>query len=263
MTVDSNHPQMDERGISADVAQAQTGPEDLLDATPETAFDQRIRGRKSVVREYAEAIIIAVLLAFAIRVFVVQAFKIPSGSMIPTLEIGDHILVSKLSYGLQWPRDCTFKLSFPPVTCHRSETVVEFGAPQRGDVIVFRYPRDEEKDFIKRVVGLPGERIEIRDKVVYVNGTVMDDHAYTQRIDPTLPIDRAINQRDNFGPVTVPDDSYLVLGDNRDHSMDSRYWGYVAREKIKGKAFRIYWSWSGTGSWAEWVRWERLGKAIE
>ena len=116
--------------------------------------------RKSVFREYAEAIVVAMVLAFAIRVFVVQAFKIPSGSMIPTLLIGDHILVSKLAYGIQWPSDCKFQVAFPPVNCYASHALIEFGKPQRGDIIVFRFPEDEEKDFIKRIVGVPGDEHE-------------------------------------------------------------------------------------------------------
>jgi len=219
-------------------------------------------GQKSIVREYAEAIIVAILLAFVIRVFVVQAFKIPSGSMIPTLLIGDHILVSKLSYGLQWPTDCQLQWNVPPVNCYTSQTLIEFGKPQRGDIIVFRFPEDEEKDFIKRIVGTPGDTVEVRDKVVLVNGQPLDDQAFTQRIDPGI-IDRMINPRDNFGPVTVPEDSYFVMGDNRDQSLDSRFWGYVREEKIRGKAFRIYWSWSGQGDWIDWVRWDRFGKAIQ
>ncbi len=221
-----------------------------------------VPARKSVLREYAEAIIVAMLLAFAIRVFVVQAFKIPSGSMIPTLLIGDHILVSKLSYGVQWPTDCKFQISFPPVTCYSSHTVIPFGSVQRGDIIVFRFPEDEDKDFIKRVIGLPGDTLHIKNKTVYVNGRAYDDKAFTQRIDPGV-IDGHINPRDNFGPVTIPEDSYFVMGDNRDQSLDSRFWGYVRAEKIRGKAFRIYWSWSGQGTWVEWVRWERFGKAIQ
>lgn len=218
--------------------------------------------RKSVVREYAEAIVVAMLLAFAIRVFVVQAFKIPSGSMIPTLLIGDHILVSKLSYGFQWPTDCKLQWNVPPVNCYASKTIVAFGKPQRGDIIVFRFPEDEEKDFIKRIVGGPGDTVQVRNKVVLVNGEPLDDKAFTQRIDPGI-IDSTINPRDNFGPVTVPEGSYFVMGDNRDQSLDSRFWGYVREEKIRGKAFRIYWSWSGQGNWTEWVRWERFGKAIQ
>lgn len=228
---------------------------------PVTPAGAASRAGKSLLREYAEAIVVAMLLAFAIRVFVVQAFKIPSGSMIPTLLIGDHILVSKLSYGVQWPADCKVRMSFPPVTCYASRTVLSFGRPERGDVIVFRYPEDEEKDFIKRIVGRPGDTIEIRRKVVYVNGAPLDDRAFTQRVDPGV-IDGHINPRDNFGPITVPAQSYFVMGDNRDQSLDSRFWGFVSEEKIKGKAFRIYWSWSGQGAWQDWVRWERFGKAI-
>ncbi len=218
--------------------------------------------RKSTVREYAEAIVVAMLLAFTIRVFVVQAFKIPSGSMIPTLMIGDHILVSKLAYGIQWPGDCKMHVNLPPVTCYTSHTLVAFGAPSRGDIIVFRFPEDEDKDFIKRIVGVPGDSIEIKSKVVFVNGQPLDDSGYAQRVDPGL-IDGAINPRDNFGPVVVPHGSYFVMGDNRDQSLDSRFWGYVREEKIRGKAFRIYWSWSGQGTWKDWVRWGRIGKAIK
>jgi signal peptidase I len=231
-------------------------------ATSELRETSAPRSRKSVIREYAEAIILAMLLAFGIRVFVVQAFKIPSGSMIPTLLIGDHILVSKLSYGLQWPGDCKLKLTFPPVTCYTTKTLISFGEPQREDIIVFRYPEDEEKDFIKRIVGLPGDTVEIRNKVVFINGKPLEDSAYTQRVDPGI-IGGSINPRDNFGPVTVPEESYFVMGDNRDQSLDSRFWGFVRAEKIRGKAFRIYWSWSGRGDWKRWVRWERLGKAIQ
>ena len=183
-------------------------------------------GRKSLVREYAEAIVVAMLLAFAIRVFVVQAFKIPSGSMIPTLLIGDHILVSKLSYGIQWPSQCKFQAAFPPVNCYASQALIEFGKPQRGDIIVFRFPEDEEKDFIKRIVGTPGDTVQLRNKAVLVNGVVLDDKPFTQRIDPGI-IDGTINPRDNFGPVTVPEGKYFVLGDNRNSAQDSRYLGFI------------------------------------
>jgi signal peptidase I len=157
--------------------------------------------------------------------------------MIPTLVTGDHILVDKLSY--------------------RGGTL-----PQRGDVIVFPFPEDEEKNFIKRIVGAPGDTIEIRDKVVYVNAVSVDDSGFTQRIDPGI-IDGTTNPRDNFGPVIVPEEAYFVMGDNRDQSLDSRFWGYVRENKIYGKAFLIYWSWSGRGHWTEWVRWERIGRTIQ
>lgn len=249
------------RRVSVDAAAPGEMPVPAPASEPIPEAEAAAPPRKSAVREYAEAIVVAMLLAFAIRVFVVQAFKIPSGSMIPTLLIGDHILVSKLSYGLQWPGDCKFKLTFPPVTCYTSQPIVRFGDPQRGDIIVFRYPEDEDKDFIKRIVGLPGDTVEIRNKAVFVNGALLEDKAFTQRVDPGI-IDGTLTPRDNFGPVTVPERSYFVMGDNRDQSLDSRFWGYVSEEKIRGRAFRIYWSWSGLGDWKSWVRWERLGRAI-
>lgn len=218
--------------------------------------------KKSIIREYAEALVIAIILALTIRVFVVQAFKIPSGSMIPTLLIGDHILVSKLAYGFQLPQDCEFQVSFPPVTCFSSTIVMNFDPPQRGDIIVFRYPEDENKDFIKRVIGLPGDTIQIQNKKVMVNGQQLMDEDFTQRIDPGI-IDGRINPRDNLGPLTVPPDSYFVMGDNRDQSLDSRFWGFVRMDKIKGRAFLVYWSWNGQGSWTNWIRWDRIGKLIE
>jgi signal peptidase I len=247
-------------GAGASELATEAGPDTLgvPDSVPNAAPAQ---ARKSVLREYAEAIVVAILLAFAIRVFVVQAFKIPSGSMIPTLLIGDHILVNKMAYGLQWPADCKLLMGFPPVTCYTSQTLIPFGDPQRGDIIVFRYPEDEDKDFIKRIIGIPGDTIEVHNKVVSVNGVPADDRDHTQRVDPGM-IDGAINPRDNFGPIRVPANSYFVMGDNRDQSLDSRFWGYVSAEKIRGKAFRIYWSWSGQGSWEQWVRWERLAKSI-
>ena len=221
----------------------------------------KVPATKSIIREYAEALIIAIILALTIRVFVVQAFKIPSGSMIPTLLIGDHILVSKLAYGFQLPKDCEFQVEFPPVTCFSSSMMMDFDPPQRGDVIVFRYPEDENKDFIKRVVGTPGDVIEIHNKNVLVNGTPFVDKEFTQRVDPGI-IDGRINPRDNFDPITVPPDSYFVMGDNRDQSLDSRFWGFVKMDKIKGRAFLVYWSWNGQGSWTEWVRWNRIIKSI-
>jgi signal peptidase I len=222
---------------------------------------------KSVWREYLEAILIAVLLALFIRTFVVQAFKIPSGSMIPTLHIGDHILVSKMSYGVQWPRDCRvgewFRLGplpVPMLTCYSSQIAFSLGMPQRGDIIVFRFPEDEDKDFIKRAIGLPGDTVEVRNKTVFINGAPLEE-PYTQHVDPTV-LAHQIQPRDNLGPITVPPDSYFVMGDNRDQSMDSRFWGYVKFSKIKGKAFLIYWSWDGRGDMADWVHWGRIGKII-
>ncbi len=228
------------------------------DSKPTTATPSQ----KSIFREYAEALLIAIILALTIRVFLVQAFKIPSGSMIPTLLIGDHILVSKLAYGIQMPKDCEFQVSFPPITCFSSTMLTTFDPPNRGDVIVFRYPEDENKDFIKRVIGTPGDSILIRNKQVLINGKPLEDAHFTQRVDPGI-IDGRINPRDNYGPLTVPPDSYFVMGDNRDQSLDSRFWGFVKMDKIKGRAFLVYWSWNGQGSWTNWVRWERIGRLIE
>ena len=199
--------------------------------------------RKSAVREYAEAIVIAVILALIIRTFIVQAFKIPSGSMKQTLRVGDHILVNKFLYGIMIPFT---DFQFFPIR-----------DPNRLDVIVFKFPKDESKDFIKRVIGLPGDAVEVRDKKVYINGSPLEeDYAiYTQS--SVLPSD--LQPRDNFGPVTVPTDSYFVMGDNRDQSLDSRFWGFVKRNKIQGKAFIVYWSWDGHETW---VRWRRIGRLI-
>ena len=207
-----------------------------------TATERSVPRRKSVAREYAEALFVALLLALFIRSFVVQAFKIPSGSMIPTLLIGDHILVNKFVYGVRLPY---FGTSILPV-----------GTPHHGDVVVFVYPQDEEKDFIKRVVGVAGDSIEVRDKRLYVNGeAVADSHAHFAEGEEG----HASAPRDNFGPFEVPAGYIFVMGDNRDRSYDSRFWGPVALDKVKGKAFLIYWSWDGVGRW---VRWERIGELI-
>jgi len=199
--------------------------------------------RKSLVREYAEAIIIAIVLALIIRTFVVQAFKIPSGSMIPTLVIGDHILVNKFLFGVK-----------VPFTDH---ILFSFDDPDPLDIIVFKYPEDEDKDFIKRIVGTPGDRISLRDKVLYVNEVPMVE-PYIQHTDPSI-FPSGLHPRDTFGPITVPPGHYFVMGDNRDQSLDSRFWGFVSREKIKGKAFSIYWSWDRENTN---VRWNRLGSTI-
>ena len=183
--------------------------------------------KKSVLREYAEAAAIAILLALVIRTFVVQAFKIPSGSMEPTLLIGDHILVNKFIYGIKLP-----------VLRH---TLVPIGKPKRNDVIVFIYPVDTSKDFIKRVIGLPGDKVEISGQRVSINGKPFDDkygfHAAPEKMTTTG------GKESKFGPVIVPDGHYFVMGDNREHSYDSRFWGFVPSQSIKGKAFIIYWSW--------------------
>jgi signal peptidase I len=198
---------------------------------------------KSTLREYAEALAVAFLLALFIRTFIVQAFKIPSGSMLPTLQIGDHILVNKLRYGIRLPI--------------LGQRVVKFQDPRRGDIIVFVYPVDPQKDFIKRVVGEPGDTIEIKHKQIYVNDKKIDD-PNAHFVDGPGENSR-LTPRDNYGPVTVPPDKIFVMGDNRDRSYDSRFWGFVPLDDVKGKAFVIYWSWDGEDRW---VRWERIGDVI-
>jgi len=199
--------------------------------------------KKSLIREYIEAIAIAVLLAIVIRTFVIQAFKIPSGSMIPTLDIGDHILVSKFIYGIRLP--------FTDIK------ILDFKKPNRGDIIVFIYPEDEKKDFIKRVIGVPGDKIELKNKEVYINGEKLTEKYIVHQDPHTKP--KEYEPRDNTGPIIVPPDSLFVMGDNRDQSYDSRYWGFVKMNKVKGRAFIIYWSWDGKDTW---VRWWRIAKII-
>lgn len=205
--------------------------------------EEKTKSGKGRLRENLEAVLIAIVLALFIRTFVVQAFKIPSGSMKPTLKIGDHILVNKFIYGV--------KLPFSEIT------LIPVSDPDRGDIIVFEYPVEPDKDFIKRVIGLPGDTVEIRDKKVYVNAKPLNHHYGMHTDNQTLP--SAVNHRDNFGPVTVPEGAYFVLGDNRDNSYDSRFWGFVEEEIIKGEAFIIYWSWN---SQEFGVRWDRLGMLL-
>ncbi len=194
---------------------------------------------QTVLKEYAEALIIAFILAFIIRSFVVQAFKIPSGSMLQTLQIGDHLLVNKFIYGIRIPFTDYF--------------VTYFSDPEFKDIIVFEFPEDPSKDFIKRVIGTPGDVLEMRNKVLYRNGKKLDE-PYVQHVElgyrPT---------RDNFGPITVPEGKYFVMGDNRDQSYDSRFWGFVDRDKIEGKAMILYWSWEGFSN----IRWNRIGRLVE
>jgi len=183
--------------------------------------------KKSTFREYIEAAAIAIILALFIRTFVVQAFKIPSGSMEPTLLVGDHILVNKFIYGIKIP--------------FIRNTLVPVSRPKRDDVIVFIYPVDKSKDFIKRVIGLPGDKIKIIGREIYINGKRFNDRH-------GLYSDKHKNQaglltKSHFGPVTVPDNHLFVMGDNRDHSYDSRFWGFVPLKSVKGEAFIIYWSW--------------------
>ncbi|GAB4295316.1 MAG: signal peptidase I [Desulfuromonadia bacterium] len=218
------------------------------ETTTETTSGEFLAGepprKKHLIREYAESIIVAVILALIIRTFIVQAFKIPSGSMEDTLLIGDHLLVCKFFYGTKVP---FIDKKFLPIR-----------DPKRGDVIVFEYPEDPSKDFIKRVVGTPGDVVEGRDKKVYVNGQLYVDPHEVHKESTIIPRDQ--NPRDNFGPITVPPDSYFVMGDNRDRSYDSRFWGFVPSAKIKGLAFIKYWSWDREKMR---IRFNRIGRPID
>lgn len=207
---------------------------------------------KSVFREYFEAIVIAVLLALFIRTFIVQAFKIPSGSMLPTLQIGDHLLVSKFIYGIKIPFTGTMLVPIKEVS--------------RGDVVVFRFPKDRSIDYIKRVIGTPGDTVEIRDKKVLVNGKPIEDlhaHLTTAEI-----LNAKASPRDNLGPILVPEDRIFVMGDNRDNSYDSRFWGFVDQKDVLGKAFILYWSWDikepllSLDRFTS-IRWGRFGNLID
>ncbi len=198
---------------------------------------------KSIIREYAEAIVIALILALFIRTFVVQAFKIPSGSMIPTLLIGDHILVNKFCYGVKNP----FSRS----------TWISMGSPEQFDIVVFKYPENPSQDFIKRVIAIGGDRVEIKNKKVFVNGKLVTVKNAEHKDPKIFPGPNP--PRDNYGPITVPQGSLFVMGDNRDNSHDSRFWGFVDLKAVKGKAFMLYWSWNKEDFS---VRWRRIGDMI-
>ena len=198
---------------------------------------------KSKVQEYIEAIIIAILIALVIRTFVIQAFKIPSRSMVPTLLVGDQILVNKFIYGVKIP--------------YLRRTILPINDPERGDIVVFIYPNDRSKDFIKRVIGVAGDKIEIKNKKIFINNKGYSD-SYGVYSD-NLIYPAMIQPRDNFGPVTVPQGSLFVMGDNRDESSDSRYWGFVDIKDVEGKAFIIYWSWNREDNT---LRWRRLGSLL-
>lgn len=198
-----------------------------------------------VVREYGQAIVLAVVLALIVRSFVLQAFQIPSGSMIPTFLEGDRVLVSKFAYGVRNP--------------FSNATWIATGRPERWDVVVFIYPEDHDKDFVKRVVGLPGETISMVNGELFINGARTDDpHAH---YDP-----QAYPQGRSFPPVKLPEGKYFMMGDNRDHSSDSRFWGPVDESLLRGKAWRLYWSWDSGDpdkSFLERFRGSRIGTKIE
>lgn len=213
------------------------------------------RSKKAVyavraVREFAEIIVLALILAVIFKALVFQIYKIPSESMMPTLRPGDRILVCKCAYGIPVP--------FTDVS------VLGLREPSRGDVVVFRFPPDHRVHYIKRLVGLPGDTIEIRNKVLYVNGEVYDV-AEAQCIDPVV-MPGAVSRRDNYGPITVPSGAFFMMGDNRDNSNDSRFWGLVREHEIIGRTVMIYWSWDtadgGFPARFAHIRWDRIGTIL-
>lgn len=199
---------------------------------------------KSKLREYAETLFWSLAIFFFVRTCVIQPFKIPSGSMEDTLVVGDCLFVNKFTYGIKVP--------------FTSLRLPDLRKPQRDDVVVFRFPPDRSQDFIKRLVGVPGDTIEIREKKVYVNG-ILYKNPHASHKDPKI-LPRELTVRDSFGPIQVPAESYFVMGDNRDNSFDSRFWGFVPDEDIIGPAFIKYWSWDKD----KWLpRWNRIGRLID
>ena len=208
---------------------------------------EEIMGKNKFFKDYVEPIIIAILIAFFIRAFAVQAFKIPSSSMEDTLQVGDYILVNKFIYGIRIP--------YSDKIFGESKKLFEWQKPQRGSVIVFIFPKDRTKDFIKRVIGTEGEKVEIIRNKIYINDKLVDD--------PWGQFKMPRSSIEDYGPVKVPEGSLFVMGDNRDNSQDSRFWGFVKMDDVKGKAFIIYFSWDGYAqNLLNKIRWSRLGKLI-
>ncbi|MCD4718382.1 MAG: signal peptidase I [Desulfobacula sp.] len=200
---------------------------------------------KSSLRENTEAIIIAIIIAMFIRTFIVQAFKIPSGSMLETLQIGDQILVNKFIYGVKIPFT-------------GGKTLISVKNPQKGDIVVFKYPEDPSKDFIKRVMATGGDTLEIINKKLYVNNNLLEGEKYAvYKTGEIIPGN--YSSRDNLRKIIVPENKLFVMGDNRDNSHDSRFWGFVDLTEVKGEAFIIYWSWNKNKFG---VRWNRIGDIL-
>ncbi|MBP7766392.1 MAG: signal peptidase I [Syntrophaceae bacterium] len=202
----------------------------------------------SKIQDVIEIIIIAILVAVVVRTFVVQAYKIPSRSMVPTLLVGDHLLVNKFIYGIKVP---LLRNVLIPIT-----------DPQRGDIVVFIYPKDRTKDYVKRVIGVGGDKIEIKNKSIFINDRPYRD-SFGVYSDRTV-IPAFVQPRDNFGPVVVPPGHLFVMGDNRDESADSRFWGFVDLKDVEGKAWLLYWSWNSDEqeNLLKKVRWDRLGTQL-
>jgi signal peptidase I len=240
---------------------------------PEPQVTPGSMGKKRFVREYLEPIITAIIIALFIRTFVVQAFKIPSGSMEPTLLVGDHILVNKFIYGVRIPYSDIKGVKFfekgKGIISFEYENdrakdkgvkFLEFKRPKRGDIVVFIFPGDRSKDYIKRVIGTEGEKVEVIGSRIYINDRAIEDPWGHYQRDS---LRRLFPPMENFGPVVVPKDSLFVMGDNRENSQDSRFWGFVNINQVKGKAFIKYFSWDDQAeSLIEKIRWGRLGRPV-
>ncbi len=238
---------------------------------------------KSLYKEYLEALAVAVIVAVILRMFVLQAFRIPTGSMKDTLLVGDFLLVNKFIYGMRTPdRLPGTNVEIPYIR------FPAFKQPGRGDIIIFEYPKDKSVDYIKRCIGLPGDTVEIRNNTVFINGKpegveVLVDTKYDRqeeaayayyRIKPENGAGYTIRKRAdgrtsgrNYGPVVVPPGHYFMMGDNRDNSSDSRYWGFVPQSNILGKALIIYFSFDKYNLHPKWnvfaaIRWNRIFNII-
>jgi signal peptidase I len=257
----------------------------------ETGAASGREGTSGGLWEQVSTLAFAVMIALAIRAFVVEPYRIPSGSMLPTLLIGDHLFVNKFVYGIKIPFT---RVRLPGLR-----------EPQRGDVVVFTvanlgqqtFPADQRpelatEEFVKRIIGIPGDRLEFRDGRVYVNGEAIEPHPLGRSFVDDASHALSVSEVDLDGkrfdilddpivpaleppPVTVPPGRYFMMGDNRDHSKDSRFWGTVDLSEFKGPAFVLYWSWNYTGPWAEllnpltwWrlltqeTRWDRIGDLV-
>jgi signal peptidase I len=204
--------------------------------------------KKSVAREYFESLVIAVILALFVRTWVFQAFKIPTGSMEQNLLIGDHLIVNKMI--------------FAPTMTGLERAILPGRQIRRGDVIVFKYPVEPDRDFVKRVIGLPGERLELHRKKIFINGKALEER-YVQFLEPpsTDGPPHVDDLREEYGPVTVPAGQYFMMGDNRDNSQDSRFWGFMPLSYVKGQALFIYFSLEDDASMSHifsGIRWSRL-----
>ncbi|HSM52394.1 MAG TPA: signal peptidase I [Thermoanaerobaculia bacterium] len=209
-------------------------------------MDEPTPRRRSTLREYFEALLIAAVFLGFTNTFVVKTFFIPSGSMEDTLLIGDHLFVNRFVFA---PAPTAFERALLPVR-----------VPKRGDIVIFRSPEKPTVDLVKRCIGLPGDTIQIVDKRLFVNGERVEDDGLALYRDPrTFPNRSSLPEeyrlRDQFGPFRVPDGEYFFLGDNRDRSYDSRFWGTVPEHYLKGRAFVIYWSWAGGTSDGTWRGW--------